>query len=51
MSDKASSFLLALPIDLVYSILDNVDEFTILCSVRNVCARLNTIIDTYYRYQ
>ncbi len=40
-----------LPVELVYRILDNLDELTILLSCRNVCERLNAITDTYYRYQ
>jgi hypothetical protein len=42
--------LLTLPVEIVYRILDNLDELTILCSVRNVCTRLNLITDTYRRY-
>ncbi|CAF3343663.1 unnamed protein product [Rotaria sp. Silwood1] len=51
MSDKVRSSLLALPVGLVYRILDKLDELTILCSVRNVCTQLNEITDTYDRYQ
>ncbi len=40
-----------LPVDLVYRILDNLREKAIFLSMRNVCKRLNTIIDTYHRYQ
>jgi hypothetical protein len=40
-----------LPVELVYRILDNLEELTILLSLRNVCARLNDITDTYQRYQ
>ncbi|CAF4233402.1 unnamed protein product, partial [Rotaria magnacalcarata] len=40
-----------LPVEFIYRILDNLDEFTILYSTRNVCARLNSITDTYHRYQ
>ena len=40
-----------LPIELVYRILDNLNEKTIILSARNVCTRLNTIIDAYHRYQ
>lgn len=43
--------MLELPVELVYRILDNLDYFTISCSVRNACTRLNMIIDTYDRYQ
>ncbi len=40
-----------LPVELVYRILDNLDNFTLFVACRNVCTRLNTIIDTYHRYQ
>ena len=40
-----------LPVDLVYRILDRADDFTLVVSCRNVCKRLNTITDSYYRYQ
>jgi hypothetical protein len=52
MSDKnLSSPFLALPVELVYRIFDNLDELSILISIRGVCTRLNSIIDTYHRYQ
>jgi hypothetical protein len=40
-----------LPIEMLYRILDNLDNRTILLSCRNVCTRLNNIIDVYHRYQ
>jgi len=46
-----ASSLLKLPVELVYRILDNLDEKAMFLSIRNVCTRLNTIIDTYHRYQ
>ncbi len=51
MSNKVLPSLLTLPIELVYCILDNLDQLTILLSLRNVCIKLNAIIDTYHRYQ
>ncbi|CAF1020458.1 unnamed protein product [Adineta steineri] len=51
MTEKVHSSLLTLPVEIVYRILDNLDEFTILCSVRDVCHRFNLITDTYNRYQ
>jgi hypothetical protein len=45
------SSLLTIPVELVYRILDQLDELTILLSARGVCKRLNLITDTYYRYQ
>jgi hypothetical protein len=41
----------SLPVELVYRILDNLDDKTILISCRDVCTRLNEITDTYHRYQ
>lgn len=43
--------LLTLPVELVYQILDNLDEITILFSMRDVCSRLNLITSSYHRYQ
>ncbi len=45
------SSLSTLPVEIVYRILDNFDELTILCSMRDVCTRLNLIIDAYQRYK
>ena len=50
-STKTVLSLHTLPIHLVYHILDNLDDFTILVSCRGVCTRLNDITDTYKRYQ
>ncbi len=46
-----ASSLLTLPVELAYRILDNLNEKAMFLSIRNVCTRLNTIIDTYHRYQ
>lgn len=51
MSEKNILSLHTLPIELVYRILDKLNVLTILLSVRDVCKRLNTITDTYHRYQ
>ncbi len=51
MSDKNSLFLHTLPVELVYRIFDNLDVLTLLLSIRDVSVRLNTILDTYRRYQ
>ncbi|CAF1102759.1 unnamed protein product [Rotaria sordida] len=51
MASKVHSSFLALPVEIVYRILDNLEPKTILLSLRNVCERLNKIIDTYPRYQ
>ncbi|CAF5042343.1 unnamed protein product, partial [Rotaria magnacalcarata] len=45
-----SSSILSLPIELVYKILDNLDDYTILCSIRDACKKLNDIIHVYPRY-
>lgn len=51
MSQKIPSNLRDLPIELLYRVMDRLDKFTILFSMRNVCMRLNAVIDTYNRYQ
>ncbi len=40
-----------LPVELVYRILDNLDDLTLFVACRNVCTRLNAITETYHRYQ
>jgi hypothetical protein len=51
MLNKMTPSILTLPVELVYRSLDNLEQLAILLSVRDVCTRLNTITDTYYRYQ
>jgi hypothetical protein len=51
MSNNMPLSLHTLPVELVYRILDSLDDATIFLSCRNVCTRLNAIIDTYKRYQ
>ena len=51
MSDQPGIPLLTLPVELVYCILDFLESYEILFSVRNVSASLNAITDTYTRYQ
>jgi hypothetical protein len=51
MSNKMASSLHTLPVELVYRILDQLDELTIFWSCTNVCTRLNTIIHTYHPFQ
>ncbi|CAF4060605.1 unnamed protein product, partial [Adineta steineri] len=43
--------ILTLPVEIVYRILDHQNDLTMLCSMRNVCQRFDTIIDRYHRYQ
>jgi hypothetical protein len=40
-----------LPVELVYRILDHLNNKSIFLSCTNVCRRLNDIIDSYHRYQ
>ena len=40
-----------LPIEIIYRVLDHLNEINILWSARNICIRLNRIIDTYDRYK
>jgi hypothetical protein len=40
-----------LPVDLVYNILDHLNQLTIFLSLHNVSKRLNAIIRTYHGYQ
>ncbi|UJR29489.1 hypothetical protein I4U23_010701 [Adineta vaga] len=40
-----------LPAELIYRILDYLDDLTIVLSCRNVCLQLNSIINSYNRYQ
>jgi hypothetical protein len=43
--------LCSLPVDMVYQILDHLDNKALFLSVRNVCQRLNIILDSYHRYK
>ncbi len=40
-----------LSVEMVYRILDDLDSFTIMVSCRNVCKKVDDIIDTYHQYQ
>ena len=51
MADNITPSLLTLPIDLIYRILDQLQPYNILVSVRNVSSRLDAIMDMYHRYQ
>ncbi len=51
MSNQVPASLQSLPVELVYRIMDNLDELTILLTFRNVCTRLRQITDTYHPYQ
>ncbi len=51
MSENIARCLHTLPIELVYQILDQLDDRNIFLSCYNVCIRLNAIIDSYHRYQ
>ena len=49
--DRQNLSLMTLPVEVIYRILDNLDILTILTSLRNVCTRLNDIIDDYHRFK
>ena len=51
MSHQTAILLHTLPVQMVYRILDNLDNKTIFMSCGGVCQRLNAIIDTYKPYQ
>lgn len=51
MVDNVVVSLPTLPIDLFYRILDHLDLFTILCSMQNVCTRINAVLTSYSPYQ
>jgi len=51
MSNKMAPSFHTLPVELVYRILDNLDQQIILFSFYIVCTRLDVIIDTYHWYQ
>ena len=51
MSSKINLTFLTLPVELVYRILDYLDDWSLICSIRNVSTRINRIIDNYHRYR
>jgi hypothetical protein len=51
MVDKVDPSLHTLPAELVHRILNSLDDFNIFYTVRNVCQRLDTIVDGYRRYK
>jgi hypothetical protein len=51
MSNKMTSSLHTLRVELVYRILDHLNEVSILLSCSNVCTRLDAILNTYHPYQ
>jgi hypothetical protein len=51
MSDTMTSSLLILPAEIVYHILDYLDNFTIYFSLQNITSRMNTIVHSYNRYR
>lgn len=51
MSEEFRTSILALPILLIYRILDNLDEFNLVCSMWNVCTRFNAVMETYPRWE
>jgi len=51
MSGNSNISLITLPMEIIYPILDYLDELTIMLSLRGLCARLDAIIDSYRSYQ
>lgn len=51
MEHKNILSFITLPAELIHNILDQLDILTILFTLRNVCKRLNDIIDNYHRYK
>lgn len=51
MLDKTIPSLITIPIEIVYRIFDYLEVENIILSARNVCQRLDNIIDTYQPYQ
>ncbi len=50
MSKNVAISLHTLPVELVYRILENLDQLTIFFSCGGVCVRLNSIIASYHPY-
>jgi len=48
---KVTLSLRTLPVELVYRILGHCNNSTRFCSTRNICTRINAIVDSYHRYQ
>ena len=51
MTDDIKVSLHTLPANLIYCILDHLDEFNIFCTMQNICTRINSIISGYRRYK
>lgn len=51
MSDNMTLSLCSLPIEMVFRILDELDNRALFLSARDVCQSLNIMIDAYPRYQ
>jgi hypothetical protein len=51
MSHTDSATLSTLPVETLHQIFDNLDGTTVLLSVRNVCQRLEAIVNNYNRYE
>lgn len=51
LSHRMAVSLHTLPIELIYRILDHVNNKTLFMSCHGVCQRLNNILDTYKPYQ
>ena len=51
MSSDSTSSLIALPIELIYHILNPLEPKDLFLAIRNVSQRLDSITDTYRPYQ
>ena len=51
MANDRITSLNMLPIELVYRIVDHLNHFEMVFAVRNICTRLNELVNTYHRYQ
>ena len=49
MSNTNTHSLHTLPVELVYRVLDKLSLYEIVCSMLNVCTRLNAIVNSYHR--
>jgi len=50
MPDKKALSLDILPVEMVYRILDDLDDKALYLLIRNVCQHPNAISDSYHRY-
>jgi len=51
MSNQPMPSFLTIPAEIVCRILNNLSDYTLTCSMKNICQRLNGILENYPRYQ